>query len=1051
LLAGISRTYRRVLIAGVAAATMGLNVTSVDAAGSKSPDLNTRHIHKVSAPTKPQKPAQLPLAISKAPVVVMVQLAGDPVAVVQGNSGRNLTNAERSQIAAALKAKQNALLPSIRGLGGQVLDQYHFAYNGIKVRIARTKVTALISLPGVVDVEAVRNYTIANTESVPYIGAPQAWDNPSNFHGEGIKLAVIDTGIDYTHADFGIDTTAVGYVDYQTAEASASGPAPVTEFGPAAPRVKGGTDLAGDNYDAGSTDPAKNTPAPDPNPIDCNEHGTHTAGTSAGGGVLASGAPYTGPYNDTIYGSNSFNVGPGVAPMADIYSIKVFGCTGSTNLVTDALDWAVANSINVVNMSLGSTFGGPNDPDSVASTNATLAGIVVVASAGNDGPSPYMTGSPASGRNVLSVAATDSRAGVLAATVAFNNATSIVAQNSNLAIFADGTTYPDVKVITNDPSTPTVDEALGCSASDYTWDGVSVTGKLAIVHRGTCARIQQPAAGQSAGAGAVAMINTSAGYPPVEGQIQGVTIPFLGIQGPLNSADATTADNADGTGTVTLTNTSIANPTYTQFASFTSFGPRDDDSALKPDLTAPGVSIVSAGMGTATGSLILSGTSMAAPHVAGSAALVKQAHPTWSVPQLNAALANTGDPSRIGNFSLRGGGSGLVQPATAAKTQVIAQRIANGQTMTNLSFGFEEITGTFSAKQTITLTNTGSSAAKFNIGHANDSGVTHSVTLSKATLKVAAHSSGTVDVTLNVPAGSVPRSTDSGTLSFFDAGGIITFTPADASQNNNISLRVPFYTVPRSQSKVSSSPTSLPSNGGTLTIKNDASAAVAGDADFYTWGINDNRTPGLRSIDVRAVGVQSFPFGGDQLMVFAVNTWDRWSTPASDEFDVLVDVDGDNVPDYDVVGVDQGAITTSSFSGVVASFVFDLRTNLFTLDFLATSPTDSSTLELPALASQLCQSGSPCLSSGNPRINYQVQSFDLRTGAIDSPAGTGHYNAYTPAISNGMFDTINPGNQTTENITVDQTELALTPALGVMVVTLDNLSGRGEAQTIPVG
>ena len=90
LLAGISRTYRRVLIAGVAAATMGLNVTSVDAAGSKSPDLNTRHIHKVSAPTKPQKPAQLPLAISKAPVVVMVQLAGDPVAVVQGNSGRNL-------------------------------------------------------------------------------------------------------------------------------------------------------------------------------------------------------------------------------------------------------------------------------------------------------------------------------------------------------------------------------------------------------------------------------------------------------------------------------------------------------------------------------------------------------------------------------------------------------------------------------------------------------------------------------------------------------------------------------------------------------------------------------------------------------------------------------------------------------------------------------------------------------------------------------------------------------------------------------------------------
>src|SRR5262249_7315211 len=173
------------------------------------------------------------------------------------------------------------------------------------------------------------------------------------------------------------------------------------------------------------------------------------------------------------------------------------------------------------------------------------------------------------------------------------------------------------------------------------------------------------------------MINPSPGFPPVEGPITSnpdtgepftVTIPFLGIR----LEDAAIAQGADGS-TATLANTGIANPTFTQIASFSSFGPAVGDSSLKPDITAPGVSIVSAGSGTTDGGATISGPSQASPHVAGTAALVRQAHPRWrQVALWKAAIVNTGDQSRIGGFSIRGAGTGLVDPLAAVQTDVVA-------------------------------------------------------------------------------------------------------------------------------------------------------------------------------------------------------------------------------------------------------------------------------------------------------------------------------------------------------------------------------------------
>ena len=171
-------------------------------------------------------------------------------------------------------------------------------------------------------------------------------------------------------------------------------------------KVAGGYDFVGDAYDASSDDPAINTPVPDPDPVDCNGHGSHVAGTAAGAGVLTDGSTFTGPYDETTH-ANSFLIGPGVAPEATLYALKVFGCEGSTDVTVDAIEWAVEHDLDVINMSLGSEFGRSNDPTAMAATNAAIAGVVVVTSAGNAGPGRYLTGSPGTGSGALSVAAMD--------------------------------------------------------------------------------------------------------------------------------------------------------------------------------------------------------------------------------------------------------------------------------------------------------------------------------------------------------------------------------------------------------------------------------------------------------------------------------------------------------------------------------------------------------------------------------------------------------------------------------------------------------------------
>ena len=216
-----------------------------------------------------------------------------------------------------------------------------------------------------------------------------------NVHGDGIKIADIDTGLDYVHANFGGPATAAAY-------ASVTDTSPFPNAFVDTAKVPGGTDLVGDAYNA--NDP-NSVPVPDSNPMDCNGHGTGTASLIAGFGENNDGSTYTGAYDSTNPNMANLKISPGFAPKAELYPVRVFGCAGSTNVVTEAIDWAIANHMDVINMSLGSDEGYADDPDAVAASNAAAAGILVCSAAGNAGDSYYIHSSPASATGTLSVAA----------------------------------------------------------------------------------------------------------------------------------------------------------------------------------------------------------------------------------------------------------------------------------------------------------------------------------------------------------------------------------------------------------------------------------------------------------------------------------------------------------------------------------------------------------------------------------------------------------------------------------------------------------------------
>ena len=169
------------------------------------------------------------------------------------------------------------------------------------------------------------------------------------------------------------------------------------------------------------------------------------------------------------------------------------------------------------------------------------------------------------------------------------------------------------------------------------------------------------------------------------------------------------------------------------------------------------------------------------------------------------------------------------------------------------------------------------------------------------------------------------------------------------------------------------------------------------------------------------------------------------------EFDIPVDVDGDGTADYIVVGVDQGAVQTGTFNGVMGAFVFSTRSGGAASKFLAHRPARQLDDPVPCSSSQLCRAGEPCLNAANPR--FDVLGGRLRPdrhGRPDPVDGIAKFNAWKARSARAASQTVAPGGTATKPIQINSAEWALTPALGVMVVTLDNKSRQEEAETLKV-
>ena len=979
---------------------------------------------KAASRTGPLTTARQPLSLlDKELVKVVVTMSAESTAEVRARvPGHQISQQDHDAIHTQVSRQHASIEPSIVARGGKVLAHYHDAMNGIKVEIARGEVAGLSNLPGVVQVVGVPKYNINNAVSVPFIGAPAVWQGVPGFRGEHVKIAIIDTGVDYTHANFGGPGTVAAFT---AAAAASTAPADPTMFGPNAPKVKGGTDLVGDAYNA---DDPTSVPVPDPNPLDCNGHGSHVSGTAAGFGVTNDGATYHGPYNEAAYAAG-FGIGPGVAPLADLYMVRVFGCTGSTNVVAEAIDWAVHNDMDVISMSLGSPYGATGSADAIASDNAAKAGIIVVAAAGNNGPAPYITGDPGTASKAISVAAMNARAFLV-------NGVHITLSSGG---GADGVEANSLKLPTGSEPAVILKNAagtalgLGCNATDYPAGGVP--GAVVIVSRGTCSFDQKVTNAQNAGAVALGVVNNAAGF--FNPLIDAAKIPFI----ELLKSDTPTFLAAPSPVSASIAPANIPDATFKLAASFSSGGPRSHDGDLKPNVAGPGVNVFSTNIGTGTGGTFDSGTSMATPHVAGVAALAVQAHKNWKEPGLRAAVVQTASPTALPDYSPRIEGAGLVQAVGATGTNVTVHG-DEGDHLGLMSFGVAELTRNFHEERDLIVRNHEQAPATFSAAATAAGGVPHTVHLSSSTVSVRGHDENVLHMTLDVPAGTAGATHDaSGNVAFEDASGAITLTP-QVSSNNGVSLNLPYYLVTRARSTVDADLRDGKQPSIRLTNRN---GVISGNGDFYAWGLKNPKSGTIAAaFEPRAVGVQTNPISAtDSVLVFAVNTYGRFSNPASGEYDIYIDVNGDGVYDFVLFAADVGAIETGSANGQMGTFLVNLKTGAEFAEFNADAPTDGSTVLLPVFASDLG------ISPANPRFTYTMQAFD-DTGAGEALTGTASFNAFTPSVSNALFVPVGPNLTVDVPVSIDPVEFQKTPALGFMIVTEDNHSGEDQANLLKI-
>lgn len=465
----------------------------------------------------------------------------------------------------------------------KVEREYEHVFSGFSLEIPANEIPSLLATPGVkavypnveyttTEVVSEEEFSPAMFDSAPFIGSNEAWD--LGFTGEGVKVAIIDTGVDYTHPDL-----AGNFGEYL------------------------GWDFVDNDADPQETFPG------DPRGA-ATTHGSHVAGTVAANGQIK-----------------------GVAPDATLLAYRVLGPggSGSTENVVAAIERAVLDGADVMNLSLGNSLNAPDWATSIALDQAMAEGVVAVTSNGNAGPNNWTVGSPGTSREAISVGATQLPYNVFTAATTSSDGVSYASSA------VQGFPSEEALLALNGQNFGLVDVGFGSPAE---FAGKDLTGKIALISRGAgIPFVDKATEAKKAGAVGAVLYNNVAGAMPL---IPGMDVPTI----MLNQADGEALKAKVANVTVSF-DIAFSQRVGETMADFSSRGPVVDTWMIKPDVSAPGVNIVSTvptfDPANPHGYGAKQGTSMAAPHVAGAAAVILQANPDWGVYEVKSALMNTAE------------------------------------------------------------------------------------------------------------------------------------------------------------------------------------------------------------------------------------------------------------------------------------------------------------------------------------------------------------------------------------------------------------------------
>jgi minor extracellular serine protease Vpr len=527
---------------------------------------------------------------------------------------------------AQLKAERDRFEADAAADGIKLTERYTFddLLNAVSVSATPADAARIRALPGVKGVYPVHTMTLPPPETgsgssidlanaIGMTGADFA-HNELGLDGRGVTIAIMDSGVDYRDPELG------------------------GCLGPSC-KVRGGYDLVGDSYDADAEDTTyQPVPHPDGDPAPCDPnvadqiaaqpgagesssgHGTHVAGIAAADGR----------------GHQADGEVVGVAPGARLLAYRVFGCNGgtATDVMIAAMEMARRDHADILNISIGAAFDNwPESPEAQAADRLVAHGMIVTASIGNSGANfgqLWSAGAPGVAKRVIAAASFDN--------------TKLT--GPAFAVSPDGKLFPFIR--SDSPVTPTSGSAqlvntsnFGCDAADVP---ASVAGRIALIRRGSCFFSVKAANAQAKGAAAVVLMNNSPVplSPTVAGA--GITIPVVLVS--QASGNDLVARVAAGPTTLTWTNKTAEEPLVTAglVSDFSSLG-TDAELGLKPDIGAPGGQIYSTWPHQQYGGHnTIGGTSMAAPHIAGLAALILQAKPQADPDEVQTLLMNTSAP-----------------------------------------------------------------------------------------------------------------------------------------------------------------------------------------------------------------------------------------------------------------------------------------------------------------------------------------------------------------------------------------------------------------------